>query len=68
VQDGLLPLTGVLARAVRDVRRRRAAALCVVRAPEDDRLYSRSNDGDLVTGMETPNHELYVARRTSSSR
>ncbi|HTN23001.1 MAG TPA: hypothetical protein VL120_03385 [Solirubrobacteraceae bacterium] len=61
-QDGSLPLTGAIARAVR--RRATTATLqryALVRAPEDNRLYSRSDDGKLVTGMETPNHELYIA-------
>lgn len=62
LQHGSLPLTGVLARAVRG--RATTATLqryALVRAPEDNRLYSRSDDGKLVTGMETPNHELYIA-------
>lgn len=29
-------------------------------APEDDKIYSQSDNGNMVTGMETPNHDFYV--------
>jgi hypothetical protein len=29
-------------------------------APEDEKIYSQSDNGNMVTGMETPNHDFYV--------